>query len=101
MITFFAAVISRDLINTIGFLDPENLYSEMGLCDDDDYSERTKEAGFKLALALDSFVYHYHRATFKTLDANYKKIQLENTQRFNERWGHRRKIPLDKVAENP
>lgn len=101
MITFFAAVISRDLINTVGFLDPENLYSDMGLCDDDDYSERAKEAGFKLALALDSFVYHYHRATFKTLDANYKKIQLENTRRFNERWGHRRKIPLDKVAKNP
>lgn len=101
MITFFAAVISRDLIKTVGFLDPENLYDEMGLADDDDYSERAKEVGFKLVLALDSFVYHYHRTTFKGLDIDYKKIKLENARRFNKRWGHRTKIPLDKVMENP
>lgn len=101
MITFFAAVISRDLIKTVGFLDPENLYDEMGLADDDDYSERAKEAGFKLVLALDSFVYHYHRTTFKDLDIDYKKIKLENARRFNKRWGHRTKIPLNKVMENP
>lgn len=101
MITFFAAAISRDLIKTVGFLDPENLYDEMGLADDDDYSERAKEAGFKLVLALDSFVHHYHRATFKKLDVDYKKIKLENARRFNKRWGHRTRIPLDKAMENP
>jgi GT2 family glycosyltransferase len=101
MVAFYAAVFSRELVDTVGFLDPEGLYDEMGLSDDDDYCERAKEAGFKLALAMDSFVFHYHRSTFKKLKIDYKKIKLENAMRFNERWGHRRKIPLDKAAENP
>ena len=85
MIAFFCSVFPRRVIEQVGLLSTE--YG-MGFGDDDDYCERIRRAGFKILLALDAYVYHAHRASFKKL---YTPEQLEEAKRknleiFKEKW---------------
>jgi len=91
MVAFFCTVVKKELIKTVGILSEEY---EIGLGDDDDYCERAKRKGYKIALALDTYVYHKHRATFKKMDLDVKEIQKKNTELF------KRKFNLDKLKSN-
>jgi len=83
MVAFFCAVVQRKVVEDIGLLSEE--YG-VGLGDDDDYCERAKRKGYKIALALDTYVYHKHRATFKKMDINFKEIQERNTELFKKKY---------------
>lgn len=64
MLAFFCVLMPRTTIETVGYLDES--YKE-GMGDDDDYSARIRQAGLKLLLALDVYVHHDHRTTFRSL----------------------------------
>lgn len=77
MVPFFCCMIKRDVIQKVGYL--SEAYG-IGLGDDDDYCRRVRQAGFKIQLALDSYVFHKQRTTFKEL---YNSEQIATIQKTN------------------
>ena len=59
-ISYFCAVIKREVIEKVGYLD-EQFY--MG-GEDDDYNDRVRIAGYETAVCVNCFVYHDHHASF-------------------------------------
>ena len=66
MVAFFCAVLRREMLDQIGFLDER---IGMGAGDDDDLCRRARERGWKIGLALDVPIWHYHHQTFNQLYA--------------------------------
>lgn len=74
-LVFFCVAIRREIILTIGYLDPRY---EKGNYEDDDYCLRVILAGYKLAIASSSFVFHHGSVTFAK-----NKIDHQNTMEKN------------------
>ncbi len=91
----FCYTIHRKVIDTIGYLDEKNFPTGYG--EENDYSFRADDAGFALAVALNSFVYHaksksYNRnqqqsftqAGQKALTAKYNDRRIQNAVKLME-----------------
>ena len=78
-LVFFCVVIRRDLIDLIGYLD-ENYIK--GNFEDDDYCMRARLAGYKLAIAKNSFVYHKGSITFKINQISHTQYMQANREKF-------------------
>lgn len=52
----FCLMIKREVIDKIGYFDEENF--GRGFAEEDDYNTRAVKAGFKLAIADDTYIYH-------------------------------------------
>lgn len=61
-VIFFFAMISRKCFEKVGGIDER---FGLGGQDDADYCIRAREAGFKVGIARDVFIYHYGSATFR------------------------------------
>ncbi len=85
MLAFFCCLIRRQVIEQVGYLSEEY---RSGLGDDDDYCERAKRAGWKLALREDVTVVHHHRTTFKAVYGaeELQRYQQENLAHFRRKW---------------
>lgn len=86
MLAFFSVVIKREVIQKVGYLSEE---FGLGFGDDDDYCERAKIAGYKLALRTDVSITHYHRTTFKKYVPGWRAEQQINIQKFNAKYNKR------------
>lgn len=86
MVSFFCALVRREVIVRCGYLSEEY---RAGLGDDDDYCERALAAGWQLALRTDVTVKHHHRTTFRAVygDGGWLGYQRENIELFREKWG--------------
>jgi len=82
--------IKKEVIEAIGGFD-ERFYP--GNFEDDDFCLRTKLAGFEIAMACDTFIYHFGEKTFEGERFDYKRTLLENLMRFMEKWN------IDQVNE--
>jgi len=60
----FCIVMKSELIKKVGKLDEQ---FNFGGYDDDDYCRRIKEAGYKILIAKDVFIYHKSGATFSAI----------------------------------
>jgi GT2 family glycosyltransferase/glycosyltransferase involved in cell wall biosynthesis len=58
----FCYAIKRAVIDAIGYLDEERFPS--GYCEENDYSQRARDAGFELAVVEDAYVYHAKSRSF-------------------------------------
>jgi ubiquinone/menaquinone biosynthesis C-methylase UbiE len=60
----------------------------LGMFEDDDYSMRIREKGFRVICALDVFVHHFGQAAFKKLieDGSYNALFEGNQQRYERKW---------------
>lgn len=81
----FCMLFSRELLKRVGMLDER---FSPGHFEDDDYCLRVRNAGYKVVMAKDVFVYHYGSASFK----EYAQEELEtllarNRQLFIDKWG--------------
>lgn len=76
-LSFFCAMLSRKTLETVGFLDEQ--YG-VGFADDDDYCLRARRLHFGLAVALDVYVHHAHRTTFKAI---YTREEIGLMQKAN------------------
>lgn len=86
MLAFFCSLIRREVIVECGYLSEEY---RAGLGDDDDYCERVKRAGWRLALRTDLVVKHHHRTTFRAIygEGGWLPYQNENIAHFKRKWG--------------
>jgi GT2 family glycosyltransferase len=78
-LVFFCVMIRREVVDLIGGLDEGY---QMGNFEDDDYCLRTRMAGYKLAVAKNSFVYHHGSFTFKKNKISHTHWMENNRQRF-------------------
>jgi GT2 family glycosyltransferase len=84
--TMFCLAMSRKVQNHLGPLDER---FEVGLFEDDDYSQRAREAGARVICAEDVLVHHFGAASFGALipSGEYGSLFHANRQRFETKWG--------------
>jgi GT2 family glycosyltransferase len=84
--TLFCAAMRRDVYERVGALDER---FEVGLFEDDDYSARVREAGYRVVCAEDTFVHHFGEASFGELvpTGRYGELFQANKARFEDKWG--------------
>lgn len=102
VLAFFCVAIRNDTVKSCGYLDEA---FEVGMFEDDDYAERVRANGYKLAIAEDVFIHHFENYSFKKVDDGTKtEIFLKNKDRFEKKWGktwiphqYRISLPKDKI----
>lgn len=79
----FSLLIKRMVLEQVGLLD-ERFFP--GNFEDNDLSYRIVQAGYKLMLCHNSFVFHYGSQSFKKANIISPAL-VENRKRFEEKWG--------------
>src|SRR5829696_4574130 len=84
----FCAAIRGDVFEKVGGLDER---FEIGMFEDDDYSRRVRDAGYRVVCAEDAFVHHFGEASLGQLaaDGRYGELFHANRRRFEEKWAVR------------
>jgi GT2 family glycosyltransferase len=84
VLAMYCVAMRRSLFNEIGYLDES---FAIGMFEDDDFSLRVKNSGYKVICAEDVFIHHFNRSSFKLLsEQEYKKIFEANKQLFENKW---------------
>ncbi len=98
LVTFFATIFKREVIEKIGLLD-EQFYP--GSYEDDDYCVRTINAGYHIMIARDVFLHHFGSGSFAKLNMdNRKNIGNINRERFEKKWNCKWKDRTWKLLES-
>jgi GT2 family glycosyltransferase len=85
MLALYCAAIRKPVLDQIGPLDEQ---FEIGMFEDDDFSLRVRQAGYRVVCAEDVFIHHWGRASFDRLPAEeYDRIFAANRRRFEAKWG--------------
>lgn len=80
----FCMLIKREVVEKIGLLD--EIFTP-GNFEDDDYSYRIRQAGYKLLLCRDSFIHHFGSASFSKDPTLYNNVLNINKKKFIDKWG--------------
>jgi GT2 family glycosyltransferase/tetratricopeptide (TPR) repeat protein len=83
-LTGFCLLVRRDVFERIGKFDER---FGVGFFDDDDLCLRSREAGFRLLVALDVYIHHFGSRTFKGLGINSREQLSKNFDMFRAKWG--------------
>ena len=86
VLAMFCVMLRRDVFDSVGLLDED---FKIGMFEDDDYSRRVRERGYRTVCAEDAFVHHFGQAAFKDLLASgeYQTIWDANQAHFEKKWG--------------
>lgn len=79
----FCMLIKRKALDEVGLLD--EIFTP-GNFEDDDYSIRLIDKGYKLVLCRDTFIHHYGGASFSK-NKDYSAIIAKNEKAFMRKWG--------------
>lgn len=80
----YAFLLKREVYEQVGELD--EIFSP-GNFEDDDYSFRIRQVGYKLMLCKDTFIHHFGSASFKEKPVEYRNLLKENEKKFIQKWG--------------
>jgi len=80
----FSMLIKKEVIDKISGLDER---FSPGHYEDDDFSYRMLQAGYKLILCKDVFIHHYGHVTFKDQPEPSSSIISINREKFTAKWG--------------
>ncbi|HKI33740.1 MAG TPA: glycosyltransferase [Gemmataceae bacterium] len=83
-LTGFCLLARREVLERVGGFDER---FGAGFFDDDDLCVRAREAGFRLLVALDTYVHHFGSRTFEGLGIDTRRQLQENFERFRDKWG--------------
>ncbi len=84
MLAMYCLAMRREVFEKIGLLDEQ---FGMGMFEDDDYTRRARELGYKVMCTNDVFIHHVGRASFKLLsDETYRAIFEKNRRLYEEKW---------------
>ena len=85
MLTMFCLAMRRGVYERIGPLDEQ---FEIGMFEDDDYAERVRRAGLRIACAEGTFVHHFGATSLGKLAAEgqYGSVFEANRRRFEAKW---------------
>ena len=85
-LAMFCVMMPRHVYQAVGPLDE---VFEIGLFEDDDYSLRVRQAGYRTVCAEDSFIHHFGQAAFKNLleSGEYQGLWKRNQAHFEKKWG--------------
>ncbi len=81
----FALLIKRSALNQVGLLDTR---FTPGNFEDNDLCFRILEAGFKIRLCLNSFIFHYGSTSFNKNKEKFLALLETNERKFIEKWGY-------------
>ncbi|MHB1121604.1 MAG: glycosyltransferase [Ramlibacter sp.] len=85
VLAFFCAALRRRVYEEVGGLDES---FGLGFFEDDDYCNRVRAAGWRLAIAEDAFVHHHLSASFDQLKAASRQALFDKNKAIYERkWG--------------
>jgi GT2 family glycosyltransferase len=79
----FCLLIRREVIERVGFLDER---FGIGCFEDDDYSRRVRQAGYRLVIARDAFVHHFCGKTFIGAGIDYDHLLQTNRALYRQKW---------------
>jgi len=85
MLAMFCVAMRRGVFEEVGELDEQ---FGVGMFEDDDYSIRVKQKGYRVICAADVFVHHFGQAAFGKLirTGQYDRIFDENREKFERKW---------------
>ncbi|MES2634419.1 MAG: glycosyltransferase [Pseudomonadota bacterium] len=85
VLAFFCVALRRKVYEEVGGLDEA---FGLGFFEDDDYCNRARAAGWRLAIAEDVFVHHHLSASFDKLKSSVRQALFEKNKEIYERkWG--------------
>ncbi|KIQ95143.1 putative glycosyl transferase [Anoxybacillus thermarum] len=79
----FCMLIKKEAADKVGLLDER---FTPGNFEDDDYSVRLRQAGYRLILCKDTFIHHYGSVSWKDDGSGYSKLLRDNQKKFEEKW---------------
>jgi len=80
----FCILIKREVVEQVGPLD--ELFTP-GNYEDDDYSFRILQAGYKLMLCKDTFIHHFGSLSFRENIPEFRRLLKTNEEKFTNKWG--------------
>jgi GT2 family glycosyltransferase len=86
MVAMFCVALRRNVFQRVGFLDER---FGTGMFEDDDYSRRVRQAGYRVICAEDVFVHHFGQGSLGELclTGEYDQLLEQNRRKFEEKWG--------------
>jgi GT2 family glycosyltransferase len=83
----YCAAARREVVEEVGPLDES---FGTGMFEDDDYSLRVRQAGYRVVCAEDAYVHHVGQGSFQALSAaEYEALWKRNQARFEAKWGRK------------
>jgi GT2 family glycosyltransferase len=88
MLAMFCTAMRRSVFDEVGPIDERY---DVGMLEDEDYSIRVRNAGYRVVCGEDAFIHHFGEASFGDLvqTGEYQALYDRNRQRFEEKWGIR------------
>ena len=80
----FCLLIPKPVLQSVGLLDER---FGLGFFEDDDWGIRVRQAGYRLLIALDTYIHHWGSQTFRGLGISTEGLLQTNLEKFREKWG--------------
>lgn len=77
----------REVVEEVGLLDEA---FGIGMFEDDDYSLRVRQAGYRVVCAEDAYIHHVGQGSFRKLSAEeYEALWQRNQAHYERKWGRK------------
>lgn len=98
MLALFCMLLRRSVIDAVGPLDEQ---FGVGMYEDDDFSLRIRQKGYRILCAEDVYIHHWGSAAFSQLaQERFERLHLENRRKFESKWGTNWQPPRWRMEED-